>query len=634
MQNTIKSILGEGSRSLYGLIFVLIAAFIGLFLLSQYSFLLAHAIAEMYSVAVALTIFFIAWNARSYFDNGYFVILGLAYLSVGTVDLVHTVAYKGMGFFSEYGANLPTQLWILARYIESLSLAVALFFVSRRLRYYWLGFFVMLLVTGGGVTAIFQGAFPDCYLQESGLTVFKKVSEYVIAVVIAGTLGGLYLLRHRFQRHVLPYLYVSLLLTILAEMAFTRYASVYDFSNMLGHYFKVISFYFIYRGVVVTGIRDPYALLMQRLQERNRELEESRELIRRNQRINAAMLNNIPEEIALLDADTLNIIDVNRTFLEGYGVSREQAIGSTCHIITHGSQEPCSGREHLCPLFTTQRKRTPIVHTHCDSEGNTRYQEIMVIPVEEGKGEKARRLVHISRDITERKRTEELREDIERIIRHDLKSPLNGIIGGTQLLLENAEQDSEQKQLLEGIYSAGMSVLWMVNQSLDMYKMAEGSYALYPETFNMAGMLSRLSGHWESQRAAKELTLRIFVEGEPFENVEQCFVYGEEQSLERMLSNLVENAIDASPSGGEITIRIQQGGDWVRFDVHNMGVIPEEVRDRFFERYVTSGKRRGTGLGTYSAWLIVRTHGGRIFFTTDEQEGTHVTADIPSRLER
>ena len=634
MQNTIRTILDENKRQLYGLILVLTAAFIGLFLLSQYSFLLAHAIAEMFSVAVALTIFFIAWNARSYFDNGYFVVLGLAYLSVSTVDLVHTVAYKGMGFFSEYGVNLPTQLWIFARYIESLSLAGALFFVSRRLRFYRLGFLVVLLVTGGGLTAIFLGAFPDCYLQGTGLTVFKKVSEYIIAVVLLGTLGGIYLLRHRFQKHVLPYLYVSLLLTILAGITFTGYVSVYGFSNMLGHYFKVISFYFIYRGVVVTGIRDPYALLMQRLQDRNRELEDSRDLIRRNQRISATMLNNIPEEIALLDAETLKIIDVNRTFLEGYGVTREQAIGSTCHIITHGSQDPCSGREHFCPLFTKQAERTPMVHTHRDSEGEIRYQEITVIPVEDEKWEEARRLVHISRDITERKRTEELREDIERVIRHDLKSPLNGIIGGTQLLLQNEEQDSEQKQLLNGIYNAGMSVLRMVNQSLDMYKMAEGSYELSPDFFNAVDMLHSLKGRWESQRTAKELSLHFSIEGQALENVERFFVYGEEQSLERLLGNLIENAIDASPHGGEITVSIGQAGDWVRFDVHNMGVVPEEVRERFFERYVTSGKRRGTGLGTYSAWLIVRTHGGRIFFTTDEGEGTHVTADIPSRMER
>jgi signal transduction histidine kinase len=67
----------------------------------------------------------------------------------------------------------------------------------------------------------------------------------------------------------------------------------------------------------------------------------------------------------------------------------------------------------------------------------------------------------------------------------------------------------------------------------------------------------------------------------------------------------------------------------LRIAIHNAGVVPEAVRDRFFEKYATSGKRSGTGLGTYSAQLIAKAHGGHIEFTTSEAEGTRVTVVLP-----
>ena len=62
------------------------------------------------------------------------LILGIGFLFIGTIDLVHAMAYKGMNIFPSYGANLPTQLWIVARYTESLSLLMALLFFDRKIK--------------------------------------------------------------------------------------------------------------------------------------------------------------------------------------------------------------------------------------------------------------------------------------------------------------------------------------------------------------------------------------------------------------------------------------------------------------------------------------------------------------------
>ena len=99
----------------------------------RYSYLLYHSLAEMFSVVVACGIFMVAWNARRFIRNGYVLLLGIAYLFVGGLDLVHTLAYSGMGVFPGLGANEPTQLWIGARYLESVSLLLAPVFFARRL---------------------------------------------------------------------------------------------------------------------------------------------------------------------------------------------------------------------------------------------------------------------------------------------------------------------------------------------------------------------------------------------------------------------------------------------------------------------------------------------------------------------
>ena len=93
----------------------------GLYLTSLYSYLLFHIVAEGFSIVIAISLFMIAWNTRQLTKNNYVLFLSIAFLYAGLIDFVHTLAYKGMGIFTGYDANLPTQLWIIARYLQSLS---------------------------------------------------------------------------------------------------------------------------------------------------------------------------------------------------------------------------------------------------------------------------------------------------------------------------------------------------------------------------------------------------------------------------------------------------------------------------------------------------------------------------------
>lgn len=95
---------------------------------APFNYLLFHTLAELFSLIIAYSIFIVAWNTRKFSQNTYFLWVGIAYLFVGIFDLFHTLSYKGMGIFAQDTANVATQLWIVARYVESLSLLTATIF--------------------------------------------------------------------------------------------------------------------------------------------------------------------------------------------------------------------------------------------------------------------------------------------------------------------------------------------------------------------------------------------------------------------------------------------------------------------------------------------------------------------------
>jgi PAS domain S-box-containing protein len=247
---------------------------------SLYSYLLFHSLAEIFSIVIATGVFAIAWNSRRFLENNYLLFLGIAYLFVGLLDLLHTLAYQGMGVFPGHGANLPTQLWIAARYLEAASLLAAPLFLSRRLRPV-LVLAGYLLLFGVLTSLIFLEEFPVCYVAGVGLTPFKKISEYLICCLLLGAMALLWRHRREFDPAVLRLVIWSIGLTIGSELAFTFYVSVYGLSNLVGHLLKILSFYLIYKALIETGLARPYDLLFRNLKQSEAALREERDFVDR-----------------------------------------------------------------------------------------------------------------------------------------------------------------------------------------------------------------------------------------------------------------------------------------------------------------------------------------------------------------
>lgn len=244
-----------------------------LYLTTTVDYLLFHSLVEIFSIVVAFSLFMITWNSKRYIKNQYLLFIGIAYLFVAFLDLLHTLAYKGMPIFTDYD-YYANQLWIGARYMESITLFIAFFFLGTGKRIIpKIVLTVYSVCTTVIVLSIFYWKiFPICFVDGVGLTEFKKVSEYVICLILIVSIVLLNKNRYRFETRIFYILFLSMVCTILSELAFTFYIDNYGLSNIIGHYFKLFSFFLIYKAIIETGIQNPYEMIFKELQSTNTNL--------------------------------------------------------------------------------------------------------------------------------------------------------------------------------------------------------------------------------------------------------------------------------------------------------------------------------------------------------------------------
>ncbi|MDE2585525.1 MAG: hypothetical protein KGN39_09015, partial [Betaproteobacteria bacterium] len=266
-----------------GAAFAFLVLLFGVHLTSHYNYLLFHSVAELFSIFIAVTVFIIAINCWNYIRNQYVLFVGLGYLFVGIIDLLHTLSYKGMPIFTDYDYYAP-QFWIAARYLESLSMLMGFgYLMSGRRVHLPLVIGAFSLITTALVASIlYFKVFPVCFVAGKGLTPFKVVSEYLICGLLLTSIFLLWRQKRAFDPRVYVFLQASLGLMVLMELCFTLYVSdtMSDAFNEIGHLVKIAAFYLVYKAVIVTGLRDPIRLLFRDLKESEESLLEAQQLAR------------------------------------------------------------------------------------------------------------------------------------------------------------------------------------------------------------------------------------------------------------------------------------------------------------------------------------------------------------------
>ena len=371
--------------------------------------------------------------------------------------------------------------------------------------------------------------------------------------------------------------------------------------------------------------------------------DQHRESLGRSEKRLREIIETTPVGICITSEDGI-FEYVNPPYCRLYGYEQQELIGKHFTIVVPESQrhrlsnlhaEFMGRRWELRGEWTVQRKDGTPMNILADAayiiDVDERPKKVtFVVDITDRKRaeEQLHHTVHrLNEEIEQRTRIEKIKGEVERIIQHDLRNPLNGILTATELLLRDDLTD-HQRELAVLIQESGKKLNTMISSSMDFVRMEEGTYELQVQELNLVDILSDVRSEIIGIARSQGVKLHFVVNGASIDWNDVFLVYGEEVYLEDLLVNLVRNAVEASSEGESVTISIGTGDTCV-IDIHNAGVIPVEIRHRFFERYTTFGKRNGNGLGTYIARLITRAHNGSIRFTTEEGEGTHLVVELP-----
>jgi signal transduction histidine kinase len=226
----------------------------------------------------------------------------------------------------------------------------------------------------------------------------------------------------------------------------------------------------------------------------------------------------------------------------------------------------------------------------------------------------------------------ERQEDLVRFIAHDLRSPLGIVIGGLQALKEigGKTMDTGQRDLVETSIVSGNRILMLVNSLLDVARLESGQMPLQLSQVNVHNLVASSLKHVEWWMQEQRITFVL----QQYSDVTS--VYADPAVTERVLVNLLSNAIQFSPRASTITVHIASlNGSTVVFSVTDQGFgIPKEWLGRVFDKFAQveahkAGDRIGSGLGLTFCRLAVEAQGGRIWLKSAANKGTTVTFTLP-----
>lgn len=320
-----------------GLWFVPLLLSLVLVPLSFVSMALFHTLVELIAIIIAVMSFFVAWHTFPLSRNSTLLFLGCGYFWIGAIDLLHALTFEGAELIPGLKLGSTIQFWIIARYLE----AMVLLFAPFAGKYNFQPFKVMVflgLLSFIAVLAQWNNWLPVMFIPGEGLTLAKVYSEYVIILLLLCAAVCLYIQRKAVGLSNTRLMILSIILTIFAELNFTLYVGFKELPLVLGHIFKLLSFWVIYRVLVESSLLQPIRSLSQIVESYDSATDETLIIDQRGDvlRANFKLRNKLGKHVA-----SMHCHDV----LHDRTLSKENC--PQCQAIASNSS--LQGFEYYCP---------------------------------------------------------------------------------------------------------------------------------------------------------------------------------------------------------------------------------------------------------------------------------------------
>ena len=365
------------------------------------------------------------------------------------------------------------------------------------------------------------------------------------------------------------------------------------------------------------------------------------------------MIQQSTAGIVFINTD-FTIIDANDAYLNRVKKAKGTVIGAHCYEISHGLNTPCSSAFPgvKCPMLETMRtgKDVHVIHDHPGPDGQHMYCDLSTYPIKNDAGD-VTQVIEFWRDVTTEfsdrwnKKTKEFKSNIQKMIQEDRMISLGKLAASVAHEINNPIQGLMTFcGYMQDILTAGPPA----EKSLNEFK---GHLQLMSTELDrvgsiVSGLLSfaRESGvehtHVDVNKAldaALSLTrhkmklgnIRLTTELYPT----PIMVVGDINQLQQCFLNLIFNAIDSMPEGGELAVTSRMDGtaDKAWFSIRDTGYgIPEKIKNNLFDPFFTTKDvGKNTGLGLSIVYGVVKNHRGTIKIDSREREGTTFTLTFP-----
>ncbi len=385
----------------------------------------------------------------------------------------------------------------------------------------------------------------------------------------------------------------------------------------------------------------------------DQQLKSAEQQISHEKMISEFIIQQTNERVVVLSPD-FTISEVNEAYLKFVGRSKAEVVGAHCYEILHGFNAPCSSAQFGfdCPMVETLRtgESAHVIVENPGSLGDKSYSDMVTYPVKNADGE-VTKIIEISRDITKelssrwQERVQRLKEDYNHLIQEDRMISLGKLVASCVHEINNPIQGLLTfSRLMEDILAKGQPA------SEDLAEFKEYLSLMTPELERCGNIVSGLlSFSRETPQEYKCINLndvlqaaialthhKLRLQGIQLTthlSSELLWVRGDASRLEQSLLNLVFNAMEAMPDGGELTVisKLDAAQEKVHVEIQDSGsgIDAQHLNHIFDPFFTTKEAGLGTGMGLSIAYGIVKNHGGHIRVESEVGKGSSFFFTFP-----